>query len=258
MQNEIQVFTNEEFGELGIITINGKPYFPATDCAKVLGHKNPQRAIRTHCKGVTEIVTPTQNQHGATVMQNKKYIPEGDLYRLIIRSRLPSAVRFEAWVCDEILVSIRSNGMYTTPEVMEKLHNDNTFADSLFQRLVAESAKTAALLEHVTELAAKAQYCDDILQARSAIPVSLIAKDYGMSAIAFNKLLHSLGVQYKVRDTWLLYAKYQNKGYTKSETVIIYDTCHISTFWTQKGRAFLYDLLKYWGVLPIAQRSILD
>ena len=258
MQNQVQIFAHEEFGELEIMMIDDKPYFPATECAALLGYARPHNAIMRHCRHSLKRGVPTQNQHGATVLQQKTYIPEGDVYRLIIRSRLPSAVRFEAWVCDEILVSIRRDGAYITPEVLDKMRSDKAFADSLLQRLAVESAKTDALLDCVEELAPKAKYCDDILQAPEAIPVSFIAKDYGMTAIAFNKLLHSLGVQYKIRHTWLLYARYQDKGYTKSETVKIDDICFVSTLWTQRGRAFLYDLLKYWGILPLSERVAYD
>lgn len=105
--NELRVFHNSEFGELGVMLIDGKEHFPATACAKVLGHENPQRAIRSFCKGVTEMVTPS-----AGGQQKVKYIPEGDLYRLIIRSKLPSAERFERWVFDEVLPAIRRQGAY--------------------------------------------------------------------------------------------------------------------------------------------------
>lgn len=105
--NELKVFQNSEFGELGVLTIDGKEFFPATQCAKILGHENPARAIRKYCKGVTEMVTPTNGGNQAT-----KFIPEGDLYRLIIRSKLPSAEKFEQWVFDEVLLELRKNGSY--------------------------------------------------------------------------------------------------------------------------------------------------
>ena len=98
---------NSEFGELGVLTIDGKEYFPATQCAKILGHENPARAVRKYCNGVTEMVTPTNGGN-----QTTKYIPEGDLYRLIIRSKLPSAIKFESWVFDEVLPELRRNGSY--------------------------------------------------------------------------------------------------------------------------------------------------
>lgn len=105
--NELKVFQNSEFGELGVLTIDGKEYFPATQCAKILGHENPARAIRKYCKGVTEMVTPTNGGNQPT-----KFIPEGDLYRLIIRSKLPSAEKFERWVFDEVLPELRRTGSY--------------------------------------------------------------------------------------------------------------------------------------------------
>lgn len=105
--NELKVFENSEFGELGILMVDGREYFPATACAKKLGYANPQKAIRDHCKGVNEMFTPTK---GGT--QKTKYIPEGDLYRLIVHSKLPSAERFERWVFDEVLPAIRKQGGY--------------------------------------------------------------------------------------------------------------------------------------------------
>lgn len=104
---EMQVFQNSEFGELGVLEIEGKPYFPATACAKKLGYVNPRKAIIDHCKGVNEMVTPTK---GGT--QAMRFIPEGDLYRLIIHSKLPAAAKFERWVFDEVLPTIRKQGAY--------------------------------------------------------------------------------------------------------------------------------------------------
>ena len=105
--NDLKVFSNSEFGELGVMLIDGKEYFPATQCAKLIGHENPARAVRKFCKGVTKMVTPTVGGS-----QEVNYIPEGDLYRLIVSSKLPAAERFECWVFDEVLPSIRQTGGY--------------------------------------------------------------------------------------------------------------------------------------------------
>lgn len=93
--NELQVFQNSEFGELGVLEIEGKPWFPATACAKMLGYANPRKAVLDHCKGegVTKRdgVSQTTNQHGVTTRQavEMKFINEGNLYRLIVHSKLP-------------------------------------------------------------------------------------------------------------------------------------------------------------------------
>ena len=105
--NELKVFQNSEFGELGVLIIDGKEFFPASQCAAILGYKSPKDAISAHCKGAVKHRLPT---NGGT--QEVKYIPEGDLYRLIIRSKLPSAEKFEQWVFDEVLPELRKNGSY--------------------------------------------------------------------------------------------------------------------------------------------------
>jgi len=105
--NEMQVFQNSEFGELGVLEIEGKPYFPAKAAAKMLGYKDTINAIKQHCKGVVKHHLPTKGG-----MQTLNFIPEGDLYRLITHSKLPAAERFEKWVFDEVLPSIRQTGGY--------------------------------------------------------------------------------------------------------------------------------------------------
>jgi phage antirepressor YoqD-like protein len=185
----------------------------------------------------------------------KNYIPEGDLYRLIIRSKLPAA-RFEAWVCDDILPTIRKCGAYATRDTMDELRRRPESAGDLIRKLEKERERFEVMEELATEMAPKALYCDLVLQSKSLVPVSVIAKDYGMSATNFNALLHRLGVQYKIGGTWLPYQKYAGKGYTKTRTYYVdaYTTA-VYTCWTQKGRMFLYDILKECGILPLADRA---
>lgn len=109
--NDLQIFNNEEFGEVRMIEIDGKPYFVATDVATALGYTNPRKAVNDHCKGVTKRDTPTSSG-----VQSMSYINEGDLYRLIMKSKLPSAEKFERWVMDEVLPSIRKTGSYGMPK----------------------------------------------------------------------------------------------------------------------------------------------
>lgn len=108
--NELQFFNSEEFGEIRTIEIDGKPYFVGTDVAKALGYNNPRDAVSRHCKGVVKRDTPTSSG-----IQSMSYINEGDLYRLIMKSKLPSAEKFESWVMDEVLPIIRKTGSYHKP-----------------------------------------------------------------------------------------------------------------------------------------------
>ena len=115
--------------------------------------------------------------------------------------------------------------------------------------------ETSVQKQQIAELQPKASYYDLVLQNKSLLSVSKIAKDFGKSAVWLNRFLHDLGVQYKQGDIWLLYAKYQDKGYTQTHTHIIdSENSRVSTKWTQKGRLFIYDLLKNNGILPLIER----
>ena len=108
--NELQIFNSEEFGDIRTAEIDGKPYFVGTDVAKALGYNNPRDAVSRHCKGVVKRDTPTSSG-----IQSMSYINEGDLYRLIMKSKLPSAEKFESWVMNEVLPTIRKTGSYQKP-----------------------------------------------------------------------------------------------------------------------------------------------
>ncbi len=123
--NQLQMFTNAEFGTLNVLIENGREYFPATECARILGYKNPNDAVKQHCRYPSLVKREVGVQTGvkadgspAIQMVILNYIPEGDLYRLITRSKLPAAERFEAWVFDEVLPGIRRNGAYV-PDMKE-------------------------------------------------------------------------------------------------------------------------------------------
>ena len=141
-----------------------------------------------------------------------------------------------------------------------------TYKEALLQ-LVAQIEENEKLQltnkmkdQQIAELKPKADYCDVILQNKGLVNISQIAKDYGMSATYMNKKLHDLGVQYKQGNQWLLYSKYQDKGYTSSETIEIpladgTKNVKMRTKWTQKGRLFLYELLKQEKIIPMIERN---
>ena len=270
MLNNLQIFKNTEFGEIGILVSEGKELFPATECARMLGYSNPHDAISRHCKSdgcvKHEVVSTTKNQHGMETQQKveKIFISEGDLFRLIVKSKLPAAERFEGWVFDEVLPSIRKHGIYATDKVIDEMISNPDYGIKLFTELKIEKEKRRLLefenaksKQIIGELTPKASYYDLILQNKSTMAISKIAKDYGMSGRAFNKLLHELGVQFKMGDAWLLYQNYADQGYTQSKThVIDVDRSVMHTYWTQKGRLFIYDLLKNKRrIFPVIERE---
>ena len=252
--DEMKVFENSEFGCLEVLWEGEKAYFPAIDCAKILGYTNPRKAIRDHCKGGTSRSLLTNGG-----IQEKKYISEGDLYRLIVRSKLEAAQRFERWVFDEVLPDIRRQGFHITTEALERLLSDPETAIRTFTALKEERDKNRALTEENRILTQKCGYLDLITACTDAVPITVIAKDYGISGREMNRLLHNLGVQFQLQcGTWVLYQKYANHGYTRSRT-IVYDDVHcrsaVHTYWTQRGRRFLYEFLKERGHLPLCEKG---
>ena len=144
--NEMQVFQNSEFGSLGVLEINGKPHFPATACAKILGYAKPHNAIAQHCRYSLKQGVPHPQNPGKNVEMN--FISEGDLYRLIVPSKLPAAERFERWVFDEVLPSIRQTGGYgNMAEALKQVTDTFTAAMSSvldrLDRLEAQSRETS-------------------------------------------------------------------------------------------------------------------
>ena len=254
MNNELLVFKNEQFGSIRTLQENGTVWFCATDVAVALGYKSPRSAIRRHCLGDGVVkrngVSLTVNQYGTETEQSNlmTFINEGNLYRLIVHSKLPSAMQFEKWVFEEVLPSIRKYGVFAVDQLLD---NPDLLIKAL-QRLKDEQEKSRRLMVElqekdslIEELQPKASYYDLILQSKSTLSTTQIAKDYGMSAIAFNKLLSDEGIQFKQSNQWVLYQKYSDEGYTQSKSFTIdKDKTVQHMYWTQKGRIFLYKYLK--------------
>ena len=249
--NTPQIF-NFEQNEVRTFLENDVPYFVANDVAKTLGYKNPSKATNDHCKKAIE----TWGNDSLGRRQKFKIIPESDVYRLIIKSNLPSAEKFEAWVMEEVLPQIRKHGMYATDELL----NNPDLLIEVATKLKEEKTLRLIAEQRVNELQPKADYYDRILNNKGLVTVSTIAKNYGMSAVSFNKLLHELGIQFNQSGTWLLYSKFQDKGYTHIEPFDYEDkngNPQVKTRmkWTQKGHIFLYETLKTTNYLPMIERE---
>lgn len=170
--NELQIFNNEEFGEVRMAEINGKPYFVATDVATALGYTNPRKAISDHCKGVTKRDTPTSSG-----VQQMSYINEGDLYRLIMKSKLPSAEKFEKWVMEEVLPSIRKNGGYIAGQ--ETLSDEELLSKALMvaQRKIDEKNNIIAMQDsRIQGMIPKEIFADAVATSHTSILIGDLAK----------------------------------------------------------------------------------
>ena len=247
--NQLQLFNHPEFGGVRVITIDNEPYFVGTDVANALGYTNPQKALRDHVPGKYKRTERIVHPSGGA--QDTIVISEAGLYKLVMRSKLPNAEKFSDWVCEEVLPSIRKTGMYIDPRAEITSEMLRRMADAIDAR----DKKIAVLNTQVAELQPKASYYDIVLQCKDLVTTSAIAKDYGYSAKKFNKLLYRLGVQYPQSGMWLLYQKYASLGWssTKTHKYVGIDGefhCKVHTYWTQKGRLGLYQLLKNKGYLP--------
>lgn len=249
--NTPQIFN---FGqqEVRTVLLNNEPYFVGKDVAEILGYSDSSSAVSKNVDN-EDRTTLLLEQVGSNYKSKTTIINESGLYSLILKSKLPNAKRFKRWVTSEVLPSIRKHGIYATDELLDnpdllievatKLKEERTL------RLVAE--------QRVNELQPKADYYDSILKNKSLMTISIIAKNYGMSATKMNNLLHELGVQYRQGKAWLLYRKHQDKGYTHTEMIPVQgsDNLKPSTKWTQKGHIFIYQLLKNDGILPLIEQK---
>ena len=257
MDNNIQIFNNEELGTIRIVGTSDAPQFCLSDICKILGL---QAAAVTRRLEKDVISSHTLLTSGGYQVLN--FVTEDGLYDVILDSRKPEAKRFRKWVTSEVLPTIRKHGAYMTKDTLERaiaepdvlIQLATTMKEEKAKRLEAEQ-QCEAQKQIIGEMEKKVSYIDLILSSTSTMTITQIAQDYGMSGQKMNKLLHKLHIQYKVSDQWILYAEYKDKCYVSSETIHFITNegvpcTTLNTKWTQKGRLFLYDILKKEGILP--------
>jgi len=268
--NELKNFTFEG-NQVRTLSLEETPYFLANDVAEILGYKRVGDAIKQHVDADNRKTLSykafgdlAQSLWAGNDFSNKTIITEAGVYDLIFGSDLPSAKKFKHWVTHEVLPTIRKHGAYMTDQKAAAIVTDkNALADLLQQaayQLKEKDVKIERLTAELEVSSKKATYLDLIVETKDGMTATQVAQDYGLSAKKFNALLHALGVQRKVNEQWILYAKYQGKGYIASKTFTYTDStgknhAKINTVWTQKGRLFLYELLKANGILPLIERE---
>jgi anti-repressor protein len=251
MKNQIFNFNNNEVSV--IVNENNEPMFIAKDVCNILGISNVSQALsRLDDDEKNTIISNDGNKGNPTTL----IINESGLYSLVLSSKKPEAKAFKKWVTSEVLPSIRKHGMYANKQTIEEMLENPDVLITTLQNLKKEREEKERL-QIQNELqdnqlrisAPKVEYFDEVLQSNSTYNTNQIAKELGMSAVGLNAELNSLGIQYKQSGTWLLYAKYQNKGYTKTKTHTFTDNhgktqSSMSTVWTEKGRLFIHDNLR--------------
>lgn len=241
MDNQVEVF-NFEANEVRTVVIDQEAWFVGKDVADALGYSKARNALAKHVDEDDALKRGVTDNIGR--QQEMTLINESGVYSLIFSSKLDGAKRFKKWVTSEVLPSIRKTGSYSVQPAIPQ-----NFAEAL--QLAADQEKEKNRLSQQLELQApKVDYYENVIASDETLSVSQISKDYGMSAKEFNKLLHNLGIQYKVGNQWVLYSGLTDEGYTKATTGTKSNGgTYTTTRWTNKGKEFIYQTLKEQDIL---------
>lgn len=250
--NNLQIF---EFDHKEIRTVvkDNQPWFVGKDVCNILSIKNITQAMN-------RLDDDERSMFNIGRQGEVNIINESGLYSLILRSDKAEAKLFRKWVTSEVLPSIRKQGAYLTEDVIAKTIQDPNYILKIIQAFSDVKQELKISHQIIGELKPKVDYLDLILKGKELVTITQIAKDYGMSAVKFNVILHNHRIQYLMNGQWLLYSEYHSKGYTSSISVPITRTdgrreVSMHTQWTQKGRMFLYNFLKEKGILPMIERN---
>lgn len=237
MSNELQIFENNQFGQMRTITENGNTLFCGSDVAKALGYTNAPDALTRHCRGIVKRDTPTSSG-----VQAMSFIPEGDVYRLITHSKLPTAEKFERWVFDEVLPSVRQTGAYMTPETIEKvLMNPDT--------IISLATQLKELQTKVEQDAPKVQYFDTLVDRNLLTNFRDTAKELHVAPKAFINFLLEKGYIYRDNKSRLRpYQAHAEKGLFEVKEFVseFNNKAGIQTLVTPKGRETFRLLVGNW------------
>ena len=199
----IEIFNSAEFGRVRIIEEDGNYLFCAKDVAEALGYAVPRKAIHDHCRYVLKRNVPHPQSESKSVQM--MFVSEGDVYRLIVHSKLPSAERFERWVFDEVLPSLRRNGIYITDPLVRQFARDPDFAHAVVDALYEQT-------ERVNMLLPKADYFDAFVDPGDAVPIRIAAKQLGVSEHWLVRLLVGCRMLYRCNGRLVPYADKRFRG----------------------------------------------
>ena len=242
--NELQVFNNDEFGNIRVTIIDGKEMFVGKDVAKSLGYSNPRDAISRHCKGVVKHDSFKEGGHCVAL------ITEGDMYRLITHSKLPSAEEFEKWVFDEVLPTIRKHGAYMTEDTIEKALTDPDFLIKLATQLKEEKEARRLAEEKLEQQKPLMDFVNTVTGSSDCIDMNEMAKLIQNEGIKLgrNKLFELLRENKILMSNNQPYQKYLDNGYFKvietTKHTPYGDKVFCKTMVTGKGQVYIVQFVK--------------
>lgn len=245
MGNKMEVFKNERFGEVRTVEVDGKLLFCGKDIAEILGYANASKAINDHCRWVTKCYIPHPQSPDKEI--EVSFIPEGDVYRLITRSKLPAAEEFEKWLFDEVVSSIRKHGAYMTTDTIEKVLADPDFIIQLATQLKEERARANRLEEINRANQPKVEYFDNLIDRNLLTNFRDTAKELHVKQNEFIAYLLENGYVYRdVKQKLLPYAQHVEDGlFELKEYANRYNgQCGTQTLITPKGRETFRVLMR--------------
>lgn len=232
MDNKIEIFKNEQFGEVRTILEGEKVLFCAADVAKALGYTNPNKAVNDHCRAITKRSTPISGK-----VQSINFIPEGDVYRLIIRSKLPAAEKFELWVFDEVIPTIRKTGGYMTDSLLERIQKEPAVIVEFAQALILEKNRVKALECELITAKPKADYYDAFINPDDCTNIRTTAKELKIPERKFVQFLLKEKYLFRSPSGQLLpYNKDSNAGLFIVRDFVTFCYTGSLTYFTPKGK----------------------
>lgn len=249
---DIEIYKNEQFGEIRTVNISGEPWFVGKDVAEVLGYSNPRKAMGDH-------VDESDKQDGVTIRdsmgreQKPVFINESGLYSLILSSKLPSAKEFKHWITSEVLPSIRRHGAYLTDDMVEKVLTDPDTIIRLAQQIKEAKAQLAQAEDTIRLMEPKAAYYDAVAESRGSLNFRETAKLFKIKERDFIGFLIDQKMVYRnSRGRIVPYAEYNGKYFEMGEVTYNSSVGQRSTVYTKitpQGRQAIHNRLRREGKL---------
>lgn len=237
--NGVQIFENKYFSSVRTMLIDGKPYFCGIDIANALGYAKPRNALSNHCKGVTKTVTPSNGGN-----QQTAFIPEGDVYRLIIRSKLPNADKFERWIFDEVLPQIRQTGGYIPTNSKDDELTIMAKAHQILEKTLSQKDNLISVLQP------KADVYDTVMDSDGTFSINQLAKLVGIGEYKLFEFMRNHKILFYQGHDNVPYERFRSGGYFKViDTVAPDGVAHSVTRVTQKGVDYMVKLLRKYEVI---------
>lgn len=239
MENKMEIFNNEEFGSVRIIEDGDKYLFCGSDIAKALGYSNAPDALNRHCRAIVKRDTPISGK-----IQRINFISEGDVYRLITHSKLPSAERFEAWVFDEVLPTIRKHGAYMTDSMLDQVMQRPEIVLLMAETMLKERMKSDVIGMELNAARPKAEYFDAFIHPEDCTNIRATAKELQVPERWFCRFLQQAGFMYRCpAGTLMPYNKPRNEGMFRVKDYVRNGHKGAYTLITPKGKDFLRQLI---------------